>query len=178
MKIEFLTKNYTAGEKLKDIVTKKIDRLDKFLESDTKIKVMLKSFNDVYSMELTIIADSAVLRAEVSSGNMYDNIDLALPKLEKQIIRYRSKLMSKSKKFSIKDIGSDLAAPAHAAEEQRRGVVRFKSYDLSPMTVEDAIDELELVGHSFYLFENKSTKKVNVVYRRNDGDYGVIEANT
>ncbi len=175
MRIEFLSKNYTPSDKLKDVIAKKVERLDKFFEDDTKVKVLLKQANDVQTLELTIIIDSTVLRAEVSSDNMYDNIDLALPKLEKQIIKHRTRLASKSKKFRIKELDASFVPPAEK-EEPHHGIVRSKAYNLSPMTVEDAIEELELVGHSFYIFANKETSNVNVVYKRNDGDYGLIEA--
>lgn len=171
MRIEILTKNYNPSEKLKDLITKKVDRLDKFFEDDMKIKVMLKESNEVYTLELTMVQDGKVLRSEVSSDNMYNNIDDALPKLEKQIIKHHDKVASKFKKFRAKDFSVPEAAPV----EQKRSVVRRKEYELIPMTVEDAIDELELVGHSFYVFENKSTNNVNVLYKRNDGDYGLIE---
>ncbi|WP_251612383.1 ribosome hibernation-promoting factor, HPF/YfiA family [Pumilibacter muris] len=174
MRIEFLTKTYTPSEKLKDVITKKVQRLDKFFEDDTKVKILLKKANDVETLELTIVLDSAVMRAEVSSGNMYENIDIALPKLEKQIIKHRSKLIAKSKKVRSKEL--DAAYVPAAEKEETHGVVRSKSYELTPMTVDDAIEELELVGHSFYVFSNKSTKKVNVLYKRHDGDYGLIEA--
>ena len=173
MRIEFLTKNYNASDKLKDVITKKVDRLDKFFDDDVRVKIMLKEANDVQTLELTVMLDGIVMRAEVSSGNMYDNIDLALPKLEKQIIKHRSKLMSKSKKFRIKELSTDYTPPAE--QEKSHGVVRSKTFELSPMTVEDAIDELELLGHTFFVFCNKGTKAVNVVYKRNDGDYGLIE---
>lgn len=175
MRIEFLSKNYNPSEKLKDVITRKIERLDKFFEDDTKVKILLKESNDVFTLELTIVEGSAVLRAEVSSGNMYDNIDLALPKLEKQIIKHRTKIASKSKKFRIKELDMSFVPPA-ADEDPQRRVVKSKSYDLTPMTVDDAIEELELVGHDFYVFSNKTTKLVNVLYRRTDGDYGLIEA--
>ncbi len=171
MRIDFLTKNYTLSEKLRDLITKKVERLNKFFEDDTKVKIMLKESNDIHTLEITII-DGAVMRAEVSSGNMYDNIDAALPKLEKQIIRHHSKLITKSKKIRVKDLD---AAITSAPEEKKRTVVKSKSYELTPMTVEDAIEELELVGHNFYVFLNKGTKNVNVLYKRIDGDYGLIE---
>ena len=176
MRIEFLTKNYNPSEKLKDVITKKVERLDKFFEDDTKVKVLLKKANDVETLELTIVLDSVVMRAEVSGDHMYDNIDLALPKLEKQIIKHRTKLMSRSKKVRVKE--SDMSYVPPTEKEENHGVVRSKSYELTPMTVEDAIEELELVGHSFSVFANKTTKNVNVLYKRNDGDYGLIEALT
>lgn len=174
MRIEFLSKNYSPSEKLKDVVTKKVERLDKFFEDDTKVKILLKKANDVETLELTIVLDNVVMRAEVSGANMYENIDIALPKLEKQIIKHRTKLAAKSKKVRAKEL--DTAYEPAAEKEEQHGVVRSKSYALVPMTVEDAIEELELVGHSFYVFANKATKNVNVLYKRNDGDYGLIEA--
>lgn len=176
MRIEYLTKNYTATEKLKDIVSKKVNRLDKFFEDDTKVKVMLKQSNDVCTLELTIFVDIGVLRSEVSGDNMYNNIDIALPKLEKQIIKHHKKLADKSKKFRAAELTDAYAAPA--AEQEKTGVVRTKTYQLIPMTVEDAVEELELIGHSFYVFENTETDRVNVLYRRNDGNYGLIDART
>jgi putative sigma-54 modulation protein len=171
MIIEFVSKNYDASEKLKDIITKKVDRLDNFFESDTSIKVMLKASKEIYTLELTIIVDGGVLRAEVSSDNMYANIDTALPKLEKQIIKHHKKLASKNLKFREKVL-SEIETPA---SEKQSVVVRSKTYSLSPMTVEDAIEELELVGHSFFVFLNKANNNINILYRRNDDDYGLIE---
>ena len=101
MKIDFLCRNYEASDKLKDVITKKVDRLDKFFEDDTKVKIVLKEANNVQTMELTIAVSGGVLRAEVSGKNMYELIDQALPKLEKQIIKHHSKM--KDKKFKVKD---------------------------------------------------------------------------
>ncbi len=171
MRIEFLCRNYEASDKLKDVITRKVDKLDKFFEDDTKAKIVLKKSKDLETLEITVAVQGGLVRAEVAGGNMYENIDLAIPKLEKQIIRHHDKI--KSKKFKIKDVA--FAEPEVAAEPEKK-VVREKSYVLVPMTVEDAIEELELVGHDFYVFANKSTGNVNVLYARNDGDYGLIEA--
>ncbi|MCL2675733.1 MAG: ribosome-associated translation inhibitor RaiA [Firmicutes bacterium] len=168
MIIEFLAKNYEASDKLKDVIVRKVDKLDKFFESDTKVKVLLKESKDVYTLELTILLGSDVLRAEVSSDNMYGNIDVAVPKLEKQIIKHHKRLISKSKKIREK-------LPHESEVEKHSAVVKSKKYRLIPMTQDEAIEELELVGHSFYVFMNKDSGAVNVIYRRNDGDYGLIE---
>lgn len=173
MRMEILSKNYTPSEKLKDLITKKVERLDKFFDADTKVKIMLKESNEVYSLELTINLGSTILRSEVSSDNMYGNIDIALPKVEKQLIKHRTKLASKSKKFRVRELDMSFDTPQEPEKENT--LVKSKTYILTPMSVEDAIDEMELVGHSFYVFNNKLTKNVNVVYIRNDGDYGLIE---
>lgn len=178
MKIEFLCKNYDVSEKLKAVIDKKVQKLDKFFDEDTRIKVGLKKGNtrntdDLYTMELTILLDSAVMRAEVTSDNMYSNIDLALPKLEKQIIRHHKKIESKTKKFRIKDVSLDADVVEEKPEEKT--IVRSKCYTLSPMSIDDAIEELELVGHNFYVFLNKGTNSINILYVRHDGNYGLIE---
>lgn len=175
MKIEFLCKNYTASDKLKDIISRKVDKLDKFFDEDEKAKVVLKKSKDVATLEITIAVQGGIVRAEVIGDNMYDNIDVAIPKLEKQIIRHHDKM--KAKKFKVKDMDALLPLLDVAVEEEpAKKVVRSKSYNLVPMTVEDAIEEMELVGHDFYVFANKSSGNVNVLYARNDGDYGLIEA--
>ncbi len=178
MKIEFLCKNYDASDKLKTIIDKKVQKLDKFFDDDTRIKVALKKGNtrntdDLYTLELTIVLDGVVMRAEVTSDNMYSNIDLAIPKLEKQVIRHHKKIETKSKKFRIKDLSLDADIPAEPQEEKT--LVRSKCYTLSPMSIDDAIEELELVGHNFYVFLNKATNSINVLYVRHDGNYGLIE---
>lgn len=169
MKIDFLCRNYEASDKLKDVITKKVDRLDKFFDEDTKVKIVLKEANGVQTMELTITVSHGVLRSEVSGKNMYELIDLALPKLEKQIIKHHSKM--KDKKFKVKDIVPEETRPA----EPEKQLVRSKAFELTPMTVEDAIEEMELVGHEFYVFLNRATGNVSVLYTRRDGNYGLIE---
>ncbi len=174
MRIEFLCRNYVASEKLKDIITRKVDKLDKFFDEDTKAKIVLKESKDIKTLEITVAVKNGIARAEVVGDNMYDLIDLAIPKLEKQIIRHHGKM--KDKKFKVKDL--DFASPdvEAIAKEPAKKVVREKSYVLVPMTVEDAMEEMELVGHDFYVFANKATGKINVLYVRVDGDYGLIEA--
>lgn len=173
MRIEFTCRNYNAADKLKDIVTRKIEKLDKFFEDDTKVKIVLKKTADREKMEITISVPGGLLRAEVSGGegDMYKNIDLAIPKLEKQILRHHDKM--KSKKFKLKDF--DLAA-TETKEEPARQVVREKSYVMVPMTVDDAIEEMELLGHDFFVFLNRETANVTVLYTRTDGNFGLIEA--
>ncbi len=178
MTIEYLCKNYEASDKLKSVIDKKVQKLDKFFDDDTRIKIALKKGNtrstdDLYTLELTIMLDGTVLRAEVTSDNMYNNIDLALPKLEKQIIRHHKKLESKSKKFRARDMSFQEIVEEQPEEEKM--LVRSKCYTLVPMSIDDAIEELELIGHNFFVFLNKTTNSINVLYVRNDGNYGLIE---
>ena len=158
------------------MIDKKIQRLDKYFDEDVTVKVMMRESKNIETMELTIFLGSTVLRAEVSGEvgqTMYDLIDIVIPKLEKQIKKHHTILASKSKKFRQKVIVENIKAE----EKQTSEIVRTKSFDLTAMDEIEAMAELELIGHSFYVFLNKATDKVNVIYKRNDGNYGIIEAN-
>lgn len=177
MRIDYQTKNYKAKESLKAIIDKKLQRLDKYFDDDVDMKVMMRETKDIETMELTIYLGGTMLRAEVSGQigqTMYDLIDIVIPKLEKQIKKHHTILASKSKKFRQKEIVESIKTE----EKQTSSIVRVKSYDLKPMNDLDAMAEIEMLGHSFYVFLNKDTNKVNVMYKRNDGNYGIIEANT
>ena len=176
MRIDYQSKNYKAKESLKEVIDKKIQRLDKYFDEDVTVKVMMRESKNIETMELTIFLGSTVLRAEVSGEvgqTMYDLIDIVIPKLEKQIKKHHTILASKSKKFRQKVIVENIKAE----EKQTSEIVRTKSFDLTAMDEIEAMAELELIGHSFYVFLNKANDKVNVIYKRNDGNYGIIEAN-
>ena len=176
MRIDFQTKNYKPKDSLKEVIEKKVARLDKYFDDDVTIKVAMRESNEREKMELTIFLGGTVLRSEVSGKRggetMYDLIDLALPKLERQIVKYHTILASKSKKVRQREIAETIKE-----EKKTSGIVRTKSFDLAPMDEIEAMAELEMIGHSFYVFLNKSSEKVNVIYKRNDGNYGIIEAN-
>ena len=177
MFIDFQSKNYKPKDALKEVIEKKINRLGKYFDEDVSVKVMMKETKNIETLELTIVLGSVVLRAEVSGSpgqTMYELIDIAIPKLEKQIKKHHSIIASKSKKFRQKEIAKNIKEE----EKKTSEIVRTKSYSLEAMTDIEAMAELELVGHSFYVFLNKDTEKVNVLYKRNDGNYGIIEAVT
>ena len=177
MLVDFQTKNYKPKDTLKEVIEKKLSRLDKYFEDDVTVKVAMRESNDREKMELTIFLGGTVLRSEVSGKRggetMYDLIDLALPKLERQIVKYHTILARTSKKVRQRE----LADTIKEEEKKTNAIVRTKSFELQPMDEIDAMAELEMIGHSFYVFLNKSTEKVNVIYKRNDGNYGILEAN-
>ena len=116
-------------------------------------------------------------RSEVTSDNMYNNIDLALPKIEKQIVKQGSKFKSKLKKDAF--LSNELMFLAQTEEEVKVSpkLVKTKSFELDPLTVEDAESYMEALDHNFFIFLNAETGKVNVIYKRNDTNYGLIEVN-
>ena len=173
MKIEFLERNYKISNKLKNIITEKIERLSKYFGEDAKVKVLCSEQNKQKKLELTIVNKGVLYRSEVSSDEMYSNIDLALPKIERQIVR------RKDKKFAKNRVKEPLAFEflTEEPEEKLPDIFKKKTFNLDPITVEDAKDFIERLGHEFFVFLNAETGKVNILYRRRDEKFGLIEVN-
>lgn len=174
MKIKIMSKNYQVSEKLAQIITEKVAKLDRYFEASASAKVVCSKIKDTYKLELTIVDKGLLFRSEVSSDNMYQNIDLALPKVERQIVKYSTKLQDKLRKSSsIKGLLFNDDELDFHPEECR--VSRSKNFVIYPLTEAEAIMELENSDHSFYVFLNVATRKVNIIYKRFEGDYGIIE---
>lgn len=171
MKIKYVAKDYKITNKFKEILEKKLEKLEKYFTKNFDIKVNCTMQGDTNKLELTVNGDNMFLRSEVASDNMYNNIDLALPKIEKQIV----KASSRNKTKSIKDFTSGLEFLTEMPVLDTSKVVKKKSFELVPLTVNDAKFNLEALGHSFYIFLNAETGKVNVLYKRDAGNLGLIE---
>ncbi len=171
MRIEVVEKNCKASEKLLAVVNKKVTRLEKYFDEDALCSVYLKSENRLCKTEVTILYKGNMVRAEVTGKNFYDNIDNVLPKLEKQIYKHKGKLESKLKQGAF--IDKQLFFKG-SVEESGSAPVKVKTFDLTPMTVEEAIEQLDLLGHSFYIFQDAETGEVRVVYLRGNGDVGLL----
>ena len=172
MRIELISKGYNEGNRLVSVIEKKLSKFDKFFQDEASAKIKLSTVGkDKYTMEITINFAGQLVRSEVTSANMYDNIDLLIPKLERQIAKYRDRLISKqSKKVAPIEIEDE-----EIAQEEKAGkVVKVKNFNISIVTVDEAIAELELLDHDFYVFVNAENNKVSVVYKRHDGDYGLL----
>lgn len=175
MRIEIINKNYNESNRLAEIIEKKINKLDKFFENDQTAKVQLSKIGqDKYRMEITLKYDKKIVRAEVITDNMYENIDIILPKIEKQIIKYKTRLNEKDKKRQVVSIPNEEANEVKEEKAKLGKVVKVKKFDISIITVDDAVGEMELSDHNFYVFVNAENNKVSVLYKRNDGDYGLI----
>ena len=172
MKLEIISRNYKVSDHLKSVIADKVEKFARYFEDDAVMKVSLKQIGkDKYGMEITVFfSGNNIVRSEVISDNMYNNIDVALPKIEGQIRKYRTKLGKKIKQSAI-----DEMAPAEKAEIPSDKVVRKKNFALHKMSVSEAIAEMDLVDHTFYVFLNEENGMVNVVYRREDGGCGLID---
>ncbi len=174
MKITFIEKKYKISKRFKDILEEKIERLSRYFGEDSTVRVVCSEQNKQEKLELTLTNKGVLYRAEVSSGNMYDNIDLALPKLEKQIVRNKQKV-TKGKRNAPKNVGFEFLE--EMPETKLPEIYKTKTFDLDPIMVEEAKDAIERLGHTFFIFLNAETGKINVIYRRNDQKFGLIEVN-
>ncbi|MGN1043064.1 MAG: ribosome hibernation-promoting factor, HPF/YfiA family [Christensenellales bacterium] len=172
MRIEIISKNYRLDEELKNLITKKLSKFDKYFDKEATAKVKLTIAGNSNVMEITIDAGGCTVRSSCSGDKMNENIDVLLPKLERQIVKYHDKFGTRIKKGALD--GKTLYETV--AEEDKKGnVVKVKKFNVSVTTVDNAVEEMELLNHNFYIFVNGENNKVSVLYRRNDGDYGLIE---
>ncbi|AZS17574.1 ribosome-associated translation inhibitor RaiA [Paenibacillus motobuensis] len=167
-------------EALREYVDKKLSRLDKYFDvpPTTGGSVTLSVVRGLHVVEVTIPLTGVVLRAEHRSDDMYASIDGVVDKLERQIRKHKTKINRKFRQESgLKNlfVEGPVNGSAREAEEDELEVVRTKKFNLKPMDVEEAILQMNMVGHNFFVFANIETNETNVVYRRNDGKYGLIE---
>ena len=172
MKVIITGKNYAPSEKLKETIEKKFEKLDKYFSNEITGNVMTIKEKGNYKVESTINANGTIFRAEVRSGDPYDCVDRCIEKLSSQMSRFKTKLQKKHKGQKAVDFAD---IPAFEETEEEIHVVKRKKFGLSPMTVDEAIVQMEQLEHNFFVFLNIETDAVNVVYRRSDNDYGLLE---
>jgi putative sigma-54 modulation protein len=173
MNIIISGKNIEVTEALKERAKKKISKLDKFFSNDTEAHVTLSVQIVRQTAEVTISFNGIVLRAEESNEDMYTSIDKTVDLLERQIRKNKTRLERRlhDNDFRIENFKFSEEVP----EEKEFKVVRSKRFAIKPMDVEEAILQMNLLGHEFFMFFNSESKQVNVVYKRKDGNYGLIE---
>ena len=169
MKFEIVTKNYRVNDELNSVLEKKLSKLDKFFDDAAKCRVYLKKEKRYSKMEIALTYKGFDIRAEGKGENFYDIIDLVVPKLERQIFKHRSKLEDKLKKSAFDNFEQDVPADNDFV------LVKTKRFEISPCTVEEAIEEFELSGYGFYVFYDIEANKTKVLYLREDGNVGLID---
>ncbi len=173
MKIDIVERNYDVGVRLRTLIEKKVEKLSRYFNDNATARVVCAMEGKRFKLELTISNKGNIYRSETYGENMYENIDIVLPKIEKQIIKYASKNREKLRKGAM-DIPT-YEYLEEKPEEKEKTIYKHKTFDLDPITVEDAKEFLENVGHDFYVFLNAETGKVNILYNRKDGELGLIE---
>lgn len=179
--LEFIVRgeNIEVTEAIKDYVVKRLSRLERYLSDDNKYvaHVNVRSYQErTFKIEVTIQLPYLLLRAEDTQSDLYQAIDFVSEKLERQIRKYKTKVNRKSREKGYKGISTFTDdVDEDEMPEQEFEVVRTKHLSLKPMDVEEAILQMDLLGHSFFIFEDAETESPAIVYKRKDGKYSVLD---
>ncbi len=171
MNVTITGKNMEVTDYLRDLCLKKLEKLDKYFPTDTECQVVMSVEKSRHIIEVTIPYRGGVIRGEEVTGDMYASIDNVVAKLDRQIQKHKTKL-SKSLRYEEAPVNAD------SYEDRESGgpeIVRVKRFSMKPMSVEEAMLQMDLLGHSFFVFTNGETGDINVLYARKDGNYGLIE---
>ena len=174
MKITLRGKNIEITEAIEEKASEKLSKLDKYfiVSENVEAKVLVRTYPYGQKIEVTIPTEYVLLRAEVVDQDLYNAIDLVIDKLEGQIRKYKTRLNRKSKDNKL---AFNLASIEPLEDEEEDVLVKTKTITPKPMDMEEAIMQMELIGHSFFVYRDTETDAISIVYRRNDGDYGLIE---
>lgn len=172
MRFTIVGRGIEVTEGLRAAVEEKLGKLDKYFSGDVEIAVTLSVEKERQKIEVTIPVKGNIIRSEQVSSDMYVSIDLVEEVIERQMRKYKTKIVDK------KQAGGDFA-PEYVdndfEDEAEIKIIRTKQFDMKPMFPEDACVQMELLGHNFYVFFNAETNKINVVYKRKGNTYGLIE---
>ena len=179
MRYTYKTHNMDIGDRTKEKIASKLNRIAKLFPEDAMAAVKINAEKLDTVVEITIpVNNKRIVRAETKDGDLMAAVDKAVDKLESQIVKYKKRLHQKVRKNKAFQEEYD-ALPLVQPEEDDNGdelqIVKNKRFELRPMDAEEAVMQMELLGHNFYVFRNGQTDVVNVVYRRKDGTFGLIE---
>lgn len=176
MKVKVVSKNIEVTPALREMIEKKISKLDKYFDPNIEAKATLSVQKNSQKVEVTIPFNGVVLRVEESTEDMYKSIDMVAEKLQRQIRKQKTKLSRKNSVGSLRypdfypfDLKDDYV------DDDQSKVVKVKNFNVKPMSEEEAILQMELVGHNFFVYQDSKSNRVNVMYKRKDGNYGLIE---
>ncbi|WP_027416179.1 ribosome hibernation-promoting factor, HPF/YfiA family [Aneurinibacillus terranovensis] len=173
--------NVEVTPALRDYAEKKVGRLERYFENTSSIicNITLRVLRGEQTVEVTIPMPGVILRAEDTHSDMYAAIDIVVEKLERQIRKHKTKINRRHRQTGGLNqlFADDAPVLEHAGEAESDGlaIVRTKRFNLKPMDAEEAVLQMDMLGHNFFVFSNAENNEVNVVYRRKDGRYGLIE---
>ncbi len=165
-------KNVEVTNALREYAEKKVAKIGKFFEkSPIEAKVTFSTERNKHIIDITVQVNGILLRGEEGTSDMYASIDGAIEKIERQVHKFKTRINRK-----LREENQVVVASSPQTEEAAAPVIkRTKRFAIKPMSVEEAVMQMDLLGHDFYVFSNSDTEEVNVVYRRKDGNYGLIE---
>ncbi|MEW6183197.1 MAG: ribosome-associated translation inhibitor RaiA [Bacillota bacterium] len=167
-------KNIEVTDALRKYVEKRLAKLDRYFNNFGEAQVALSVEREDHRIEVTIPVNGLILRGEEATHDMYAAVDVVVEKLEKQVKRYKKRFNRRVRQA----VNSGIEAPAPDLKEEpveESDLVRVKRFAIKPMSIDEALMQINLLGHSFFVFTNAETEAVNVIYRRKDGNFGLIE---
>lgn len=174
MKVIFVERRLNSNDNTISRAEKKLAKLDRYFNQDAEATVRLSKERELFSTEITVHSSSMFFRSQEKSDNQSTSIDMAADSIEKQILKHRTKLGKRIKEGAF-DKNSDSAMLEEPEEELK--IVKIKRFDLKPMSPEEAVLQMTMLGHTFYTFKNvEDNGRFSVVYARKNGDYGMIES--
>ena len=175
MKFTISGRNMVVSESLKSAITQKLGKLERFFAKDVEAQVTLSAQRGRQKIEVTIPVKGGMIRGEQESSDMYVAIDLVEEVIESQLKKYRKKIVDRYQSGAQLADAYVEAEPAPEAEEDEIQIVKVKHFQFKPMDPEEACMQMELTNHDFFVFTNAETNEVNVVYKRKNNTYGIIE---
>ncbi len=177
MKFNIIGRRYDLTDKIKDYVEKKLGKLDKFFKDESEARVVIGTIKDNDYIEATIYAGGMMYRAEASDKEILAAIDKIVDVIERQIRKNKTRLEKKIKRDAAFDNILISGAEYTGGEETKEfEIVKTKRFTVKPMSSEEAILQMNLLGHNFFVFKNHETDEMNIVYKRRDGKYAIIES--
>ena len=176
MKYNFICKKMDLSDNRKEMLLKKISRSEKFFDDDTECKIVISQLKKFITIELTILYKGFLLRAEADALDLMDAADECIAKLDRQIRKNKTKLAKRIKESGFENY-EPMSAEADEIHEEKEEfqIIKHKHFSSKPMSAEEAVLQMNMLGHSFFIFTNPETMDTNIVYRRKDGNYGLIE---
>ncbi len=175
MKINIIGRQLSVYEDTKQMITEKLSKLDKYFGEEGSATVTLSHKRNLSTLEITIKASNTLFRSEVDAESFRDAMDRSIDNIERQIRKNKTKLRKKLREGIISDDAIASASLEPEEPEERDIIIRTKKFEYTPMSPEEAIMQMNLIGHSFFVFNDAVTGKTCVVYTRKDGNYGLIE---
>jgi len=177
MRLDVRGRNIEITDALKDYTTKRLSKLERYIDDTKTAQVALSLEGEDHKVEVTIPLNGFILRGEVSGEDMYSSIDMVIEKLDKQMEKHKTKLYKSHRGVGLRQAMADEIKRQleRADTTEKFKILRTKRFALKPMDEEEAIMQMNLLGHTFFVFFNAESDEVNVVYKRKDGNYGLIE---
>ncbi|MDY2987402.1 MAG: ribosome-associated translation inhibitor RaiA [Peptoniphilus sp.] len=173
MKLKLIGKNLDLTQSLKEQSEKKLEKLDRYFDEEVEVRAVLSVEKDNRTVEVTVFLPGTILRAEDTSDDMYASIDATIDILERQIRKYKTKL--KKRYQDPKTIRFENIESLSEEETDESKIVKRKTFTLKPMMEEEAEMQMDLLNHNFFIYLNAETEEIDLLYRRNDGNLGLIE---